>query len=169
MRFWDLGITGTPTVALWVPAPVMLEELKKQGDGPCLGEGTPILPVLVGEGGGPVWTLDGGIIFIGASYFFNMYCFILNSILFLFLSPKMALLINKWLVYLFLEHSISFQVSLGTAENCSPLTCGGNKTTGFPPLWATCAVRVPRAPQEGNERCIAFHTCWIQVSHGCCE
>lgn len=26
-----------------------------------------------------------------------------------------------------------------------------------------------RAPQEGNERCIAFHTCWVQVSHGCWE
>lgn len=90
--------------------------------------------------GGPVWTLDGGIIFIGALYFFNMYCFILSSILFLFLFPGVAPLMNKWLVYLFLEHSISFQVSLGTAQNCSPLTCGGSKTTGFPPLWATFAV-----------------------------
>lgn len=89
------------------------------------------------------------MIFIGALYFFNMYCFILSSILFLFLfPPRVSPLINKWLVYLFLEHSISFQASLRTAENCSPLTCGGSRTTGFPPRWAAFAVMVSGLPRK---------------------
>lgn len=122
-------------------------ETEKAREWSLPGRGHPHITSGGGRGrGGPVWALDGVIIFIGASNFSSMYCVILNSILFLFLFPKVAPLINKWFVYRFLEHYISFRVSLGTAENCSPLTCGGSKTTGFPPRWATFAVTSPGSP-----------------------
>lgn len=49
MRFWDSGFRGTPTAGPLNPSSSDVGGTEKAMNGPYLGEGTPILPVVVGE------------------------------------------------------------------------------------------------------------------------